>query len=324
MAIFVDRVAELPRLLDALQYHPNGMRIDDLAAEVRRTSDQVREVLLTYYTADFASYAADLMWRSPAIEFVSAGDDDPTEATVVRLVEAEPGRELGVSYAPVSDLARQYRIARDRLVLEPDNEILQSAADKLGRGLLPGIMADEPTPWRPPADVEGARAQRRKITIRYARAWHPGVIERTVEPYRLLRTRRGWELDAGPVRDDGRIRTYLLNRVQRIEVLDERFERPGDIDDLLRDQRTPIPVQVEVPHEARWAVEKQAESVDVLSEDETTVRLRAQLLMPVRQRVGLIMIDAGPGARVIEPTEYVDAGQELARRLLRHHGGSQA
>lgn len=96
MVIFVDRVAELPRLLDALQYHPDGMRIDDLAAEVRRTPEQVREVLLTYYSTDFAPYAVDLMWRSPAIEFVSAGeDDDPAQAAVVRLAEAEPGRELG-------------------------------------------------------------------------------------------------------------------------------------------------------------------------------------------------------------------------------------
>lgn len=324
MAIFVSRVAELPRLLDALQYHPGGMRIDDLAAEVRRTPDQVREVLLTYYSTDFASYAVDLLWRTPAIEFVSAGeDDDPAEASVVRLVEAEPGRELGVSYAAVSDLARQYRIARDRLVLEPENEILQSAADKLRRGLLPGILDDEPAPWRPPAEVERARGQRRKITITYARAWHPGVIDRTVEPYRLLRTRRGWELDAGPVRENGRIRTYLLSRVERIQVLDETFELPADVDDLLRGQRTPTQVEVEVPHEGRWAVEKQAESVEVVAEDETSVRLRAQLLMPVRQRVGLIMIDAGPGARVVGPDEYADAGQEVARRLLQHHLASQ-
>ena len=31
MPIFVDRVAELPRLLDALQYHPDGLRIDYLS-----------------------------------------------------------------------------------------------------------------------------------------------------------------------------------------------------------------------------------------------------------------------------------------------------
>ena len=323
MPIFVDRVAELPRLLDALQYHPDGLRIDDLAAQVKRTPAQVREVLLTYYTTDFASYATDVMWRPAAIEFVGSGeDDDPVEASVVRLVEAQPGSDLGVAYVPVTDLARQYRIARDRLALEPDNEILQSAADKLRRGLLPGIMETQPAPWEPPAELERARVERRKVAITYARAWHPGVVQRTVEPYRLLRTRRGWELDAGPVQDNGKIRTFLVSRVQSLRVLDEMFELPGDLDALLRDQRAPTPVEVDVPHEGRWAVEKQAESVEVITENETSVRLRAQLLMPVRQRVGLMIIDAGPGARVIGPTEYVHAGQELARRLLAHHTGA--
>ena len=324
MPIFVDRVAELPRLLDALQYHPEGLRIDDLAAQVKRTPEQVREVLLTYYTTDFATYAVDLMWRPAAIEFIgSSEDEDPADAAAVRLVDAQPGRELGVAYVPVTDLARQYRIARDRLTLEPDNEILQSAADKLRRGLLPGIMDTQPAPWQPPAELERARAEQRKVAITYARAWHPGVVQRTVEPYRLLRTRRGWELDAGPVQENGKIRTFLVSRVQTWDLLDESFELPADLDDLLRGQRAPMAVEVEVRHEGRWAVEKQAESVEVISEDETCVRLRAHLLMPVDQRVGLMMIDAGPGARVIGPEAHRVAGRVLARRLLGHHRCAQ-
>lgn len=73
MAIFVERVGELPRLLDALQYHPEGLRIDDLAVEVGRTPAQVREALLTYYTTDLALYDADLVGRPPAIEFSGPG-----------------------------------------------------------------------------------------------------------------------------------------------------------------------------------------------------------------------------------------------------------
>lgn len=320
MPIFVDRIAELPLLLDALRYHPDGLSIDALAAQVKRTPSQVREVLLTYYTTDFAGYSTDLMWRPAAIEFIGASeDDDPAAAAVVRLVEAQPERELGVAFVPVTDLARQYRIARDRLVLEPDNEILRSAADKLRRGLLPGIMDTQPASWEPPAEIELARVEQRKVMITYARAWHPGVVERQVEPYRLLRTRRGWELDAGPVQANGRLRTFLVSRIQSLTVLDETFALPADVGGLLRDQRAPTTVEVEVPHEGRWAVEKQSESVEVLSEDETSVRLRAQLLMPVDQRIGLMMIDAGPAARVIAPSEYVNSGPELARLLLAHH-----
>lgn len=140
MAIFVERVGELPRLLDALQYHPEGLRIDDLAVEVGRTPAQVREALLTYYTTDLALYDADLVGRPPAIEFVlGAGEDDDLDrASIVRLQAPEPGRELGVAYLSVTELARLYRAGRDRLDLEPDNDTLRSAVNKLRAGLLPG------------------------------------------------------------------------------------------------------------------------------------------------------------------------------------------
>ena len=177
MAIFVDRVAELPRLLDALQYHPEGLRIDDLAVEVGRTPAQVREALLTYYTTDLALYDADLVGRPPAIEFVTGAgeDDDLGRASMVRLQAPEPGRELGVAYLSVTELARLYRAGRDRLELEPENETLRSAVNKLRAGLLPGVTPSVRGPLEPPpADFEVARRQRRRVAIVYARAWHPG------------------------------------------------------------------------------------------------------------------------------------------------------
>lgn len=326
MPIFLERVAELPRLLELLAHHPGGLPVADLARQVGRSPEAVREVLLTYFAADPGENAPDLNWRPVPIEFVGSTDvadddldEDPHTAAVVRLVEEAPGRQLGVAYVPVAELARVYRVARDRLDLEPDNEILRSAVEHLREGLLPGVTPTEQPDRLPPHEFERARAERRPIAITYARAWQPGVVERVVEPYQLVRTRRGWELDAGPVQANGQLRTYLLNRIRSYEVLGGTFEPPDDLDDLLRAQRTPTLVQLEVPHDVRWAVEKHAESVEVVQEDETSVRLRASMLEPVRQRVGLIMIDAGPTARVLQPAELADAGAELARRLLTHH-----
>jgi len=48
-------------------------------------------------------------------------------------------------------------------------------------------------------------------------------------------------------------------------------------------------------------------------------RLHAGLLGPVRQRLGLILLAAVPGARCLTPPEHADAGGELARTLLAHH-----
>ena len=66
-------------------------------------------------------------------------------------------------------------------------------------------------------------------------------------------------------------------------------------------------------------MEKYAEQVEVRQENPRTVRLCAYLLEPVRHRVGLILLDGGPSARVVSPLRLEDAGRELARTLLDHY-----
>jgi len=70
---------------------------------------------------------------------------------------------------------------------------------------------------------------------------------------------------------------------------------------------------------ARWAVELYAESAALLAEDESSVTLRAQLLPPVEQRLGLLLLAAGAEALVVEPTDLIDARRAMARTLLEHH-----
>jgi hypothetical protein len=49
-------------------------------------------------------------------------------------------------------------------------------------------------------------------------------------------------------------------------VLDATFELPGNLEQLLVLQRTPVPVELVVPHETRWTVEKYADRVNVRAE----------------------------------------------------------
>jgi predicted DNA-binding transcriptional regulator YafY len=322
MGIFASRVAEVPQLLDALWYHPDGMRITDLAAEVDRSPEAVSEALRAYYTADFAAHVADLVFRPEVIEFFGGSeDDDPTTtAPMVRLVAPSPGEELGVAYVSVSELARLYRAGRDQLILEPENAVLASAVDKLHHSLLPGVGAGRTVGTAPPHDVTKAIRKHRRMRVAYARAWKPGVRERVIEPYRLIRTRRGWELDAGPTEADGDIRTYLLSGIQEYGVLAETFEPPADVEAVIRRHRHLSVVELVVAHDFRWAVDKYAEDVRVLEEDETEARLSVSILPPLRLRVGLMLLAGGPRARVLRPEELADAGRELACVLLRHYG----
>jgi proteasome accessory factor C len=159
----------------------------------------------------------------------------------------------------------------------------------------------------------------RRVRIVYARAWHPGVVERVIGPYQVVHTRRGWEVDAAVAGRDGAVRTYLVSGIRQLEVLDERFLRPDDADERIAANRRLQAVEVVVPQSARWAVELYAESGQLLAEDEDSVKLRAHLLRPVEQRLGLLLIAAGPDAFVVSPTELADAARTLARDLLDHH-----
>jgi predicted DNA-binding transcriptional regulator YafY len=145
------------------------------------------------------------------------------------------------------------------------------------------------------------------------------VSERTIEPYRLVKTRRGWEVDAGPLDGDGAMRTFLLSNVREAHVREETFELPGNLTELLVEQRRTTVVRVEIPQSARWAADMYAERVEVVDDGELAVVLELELLPPLRHRLGLLMLAAGPSGRVLEPAGLDDCHVELARSLLEHH-----
>jgi len=164
-----------------------------------------------------------------------------------------------------------------------------------------------------------AAEEHRRVRISYVRQWSPGASPRVVEPYRLVRTRRGWEVDAGPADDVTPVRTYLVSGIVEHQVLDETFVPPADLDALLAANRAAETVELVVPQSARWAVERFAESVTVLADDEESVQLQADLLPPVASRLGLLLLCCGPDAFVMAPPTLLDAAETTARQLLDHH-----
>ena len=102
-------------------------------------------------------------------------------------------------------------------------------------------------------------------------------------------------------------------------MLDETFEPPTNLDALLAGNRAAETVELVVPQSARWAVERFAESVTVLADDEESVQLHADLLPPVASRLGLLLLCCGPDAFVMAPPALLDAAETTARQLLDHH-----
>jgi hypothetical protein len=327
VAVYAQRLAALPRALGILELHPQGLPLADLAAELDVEPADLREVFLAYYLADLVELDSFVL---PVVEFFPPGDSDDiaaetdddvsAETSWVRVLTADPEHELGVDHLTAGQLAALYEAGVDLLALEPGNDVLRGAVEAFESALEP---ADKPlaSQWGAGTAqvLHRAAVEHRRVRLTYVRQWSPGASARVIEPYRLVRTRRGWEVDAGPADDVTPVRTYLVSGIVEHEVLDETFEPPADLDALLAANRAAETVELVVPQSARWAVERFAESVTVLADDEESVQLHAELLPPVASRLGLLLLCCGPDAFVMAPPSLLDAGETTARQLFDHH-----
>jgi proteasome accessory factor C len=238
----------------------------------------------------------------------------------VRVLAPDPEHELGVDHLTAEQLGALYRAGTDLLALEPDNENLAAALEAFATALEPADTGGDERRGATTAQLMHRAAEdRRRVEITYSRQWHPGTTTRTVEPYRVVRTRRGWEVDAGPPDDVAAVRTYLVSGIVEARTTDQTFAPPADLDDVLTANRRPGSVELVVPQDSRWAVDRFAESSEVIADDEDDVALRAQLLPPVAQRLGLLLLCTSADAFVTAPDALRDAGVDAARALLAHH-----
>ena len=311
-------------MFELLLAHPDGVPLATLADEVGVPADELREDLLAFYTADPLENDRMLgLWRPPVLEFLGPDGDpevEPGEAERVRAVNHRPTEELGVEYVDASELALVHTAAVALHDVEPDPD-LAAAIDVLTETMV-GTPAGQPEPpaWNQPLrPLQEAQRHRHAVRIVYSRTWQHGVSTRVIHPYRLVQTRRGWEVDAGPPDSAGRLRTFLLSGIRAVESLEQPFDLPDDLPALLDAQRATTTVRMVLPHGSRWAADMYAETVTVLRADEDDAELELELLPPIADRVGMLLLAAGSGAFVLEPAELADAGAVLAEELLIHH-----
>lgn len=327
---YAERIGRLPEVFERLSRQPDGMTLEALAGEFAVPVAELREDLLAFYTADLGGEW--LLSRPDVLEFLGpdGGSEDPGTAGIVRLV-AEGPVDLGVEYVDAGELGLVYTAALALLEIEPDNTELSEAIDVLAETMFGTSSADDPDiapgvrSWHRLLPVlQAAVGQRRAVRLVYSRAWHPGVTDREIEPYRLEQTRRGWEVDAGPPDADGRLRTFLLSNIRSAELLERTFDVPDDVAERLAAQRATSTVRVLLPQSARWAADFYAERVTLVEDDEEDVVVDLELLPPVEGRVGRLLLAAGPLATVLDPPELDSAGVVLAEELMVHHATETA
>ena len=317
--------ARVQRALAFLQMHPAGLPLADLASELRVQESQLRKDLIVFYSADIPPEALLGLQRPDSLQFLAPDgqDEEPRSAAFVRIVSSRAEAELGVDYLKADELSALHRAAQTLSEVEPANTLLQSALATL-EGQILGIVTTDDAPSEKRLDTDVLATLRLaieaqlQVRIRYSRAWEPGTYSREIDPYGLVRTRRGWELDAGPL-TSGHIRTYLVERITSVEIADATFERPDHLSRIVGQDRAETAVELNLPQRTQWVADRFAERTEVLQGDQSDLALRAWFLPPVEERVGLVLAIAGPGAFVIRPEPYSQAGSRLAVRLLEHH-----
>lgn len=320
---FLQRLSRIPEVVNLLSAYPQGLPLRDLAAQFDTDVETLRQDINTYLGLESWGWLEDIFHR-PAIEFVSPERDFQTDGsggTLVRLVpEATAG--LGAEYLSAGDLSVVYTAGAALLDVDPDDQDLSDALEVIAE-----TMYGEPSAVPRVGDwirklrvLQDGQEQRRKVKIVYSRAWAHGVTERVIEPLRLVQTKRGWEVDAGPVGPEGNLRTFLLSNVRSVEPLDESFEPPAGVASLLAKQRKTTSVQMTIAQDARWAARQFAETSILVAEDEDSVTLDLELLPPIGERVALIMLASGTATKV-KPGSLLPDALRFVEELLHHHEG---
>lgn len=320
-ARYAQRLQRLARVFGILLHHPAGLSVETLSAETSMTVAELRADLSVFMNRDLP-VANDLaLTDGIGVEFLSATGEETvsTEASWVRLTSAAPLAELGLEYFTADVLGPLYRAASDLSALEPDNQVLADAVARLRSTFLAGIDGGTDHGGPVAAQLRAAATARRRVRIEYWRAWRPGVTTRVIEPYRVVSTRRGFEVDAGPLDDAGDIRTFLVRGIRDAETLDDTFTRPDDVETRIEASRRLTEVRLVVPRDQAWVVSRFAESSTVARADDD-LEVVAHVLPPVAERVGLMMTIAGPDAFVVAPAHLQGAAADTARRLLAQHG----
>jgi predicted DNA-binding transcriptional regulator YafY len=287
-----------------------GVTIDDLAAQCGVTTRTIRRDLQALEEAGFPLY-----------------DDRSHDDGRTRWVINGQAFRLVTAGLTLSELCALYfsRTLLEALSGTPFRDDLESAFEKLGAGLaphvrqfldrLPRVLASKPDPMRKRDDPRQQRLAARLLeaTLHRRQAsliYHSQSSDRTktylVHPYRLAHALGGLYLLAY-VPEYHEVRTFALERVQEVSLLEETFtpieELPDEAfpDSLGVHSGPPERVELEFqPAVADYVVAREWHQSQKL-EPVDAGRVRMTLDVCVDRSLQSWILSFGPFARVISP-----------------------
>ena len=193
-----------------------------------------------------------------------------------------------------------------------DRAALASATAKLEAST--DIAQDSAVVWDDPTDdiaaqLRAAVRERRVVRLVYAGASRDEVTERVVEPAEVVR-HAGRSYLAAWCRDAGAQRTFRLDRVRSLEVLDEAFaDDPGRTATQDVEPAQGVKVRLRVAPRSRWLLETLGDGAPV--EPDGFQEATAVVADP-SWLIRMVLSQAG-GVEVLEPPEVREQVRASAR-----------
>jgi predicted DNA-binding transcriptional regulator YafY len=287
-----------------------GVTIDDLASQCGVTTRTIRRDLQALEEAGFPLY----------------DDRSHDDGRTRWMINGQAFRAVAAGLT-LSELCALYfsRTLLEALSGTPFRDDLESAFEKLGAGLaphmrqfldqLPRVLASKPDPMRKRDDPRQQRLAARLLeaTLHLRQAsltYHSQASDRTktylVHPYRLAHAQGGFYLLAY-VPEYQEVRTFALERMQDVSLLEERFTPI----DGLPDQAFPHSLGVHSGPPERVELEFRPEVVDYVGAREwhqsqkleatSGGRMRMTLDVCVDRTLQSWILSFGPFARVLSP-----------------------
>lgn len=304
------RLSRLLALVPWLEQHP-GVSITDAAQHFGVGAEELEQDLWLTICCGLPGHGPDQLidiqfWdEDGSIHVIDA-------QTLDRPLRLNPGEAMSLLVG--LRLLAQIPGEHDRAALASATAKLEAAAD-VTQGAA--VVMDDPAEAMS-TDLARALQQRRVVRIVYAGASRDEVTERVVEPVEVVRYAGRAYLSAW-CRDAGAQRTFRLDRLRSVEVLDEVLPPHPRTDADTAAEVTPAqgtPVRMRVSARSRWLLEAfpttQVSTVEGGYEEATMVVADPSWL------VRIVLGQAG-GVEVLEPTEVRlqvrNAALEARRRL---------
>jgi proteasome accessory factor C len=242
-----------------------------------------------------------------------------SEHSVRAFLPAEYGRPRRLTPAEGFAVAASARL----LLAVPgsDDDALRRALAKLDTALgsreAVGLDVDAPAHL---AVIREATAAGRMLDLDYHSGSRDELTTRTVEPVQVVTVGGHWYLDAFCHRA-GDMRRFRVDRIMRAEPLDEattaeRRARPSE--DLFVPGPGALEVHLQLGPDAQWVPE--SVPVRAVARDEDGTPTAVVLDVEGMAWFERLLLQLGPSARVVSPSELTGLVADAAARVLARYG----